>query len=298
MTDADAAAAALWDGLAPQYIQGGGQATPALMDQLLLDLPEVAPSACLDLACGPGRTTQRLAQAFPGADVLGVDLSPVMLEQARLENPGLRFAEGRDTAIPVADASQDFVFCNLGLMLFPEPAPALAEIARVLRPGGELRVGVWGRPEHTTFPTFAAALAKRLGHPVPEPPRSNFHLGEPSALRAAAAETRLDLRSWRRWALRFPYASAADACVDLGLWEGGNSQLREPLGDAWDGFLIAARASIHPSQPVSLRRVSTSPKFVMLPLAITGMEATSLTSLMADRWARHCSSASRAAHAL
>jgi len=240
VTDAYAEEIAFWDGMAPRYSAGAGHRTPALMDELLR--APIDARVCLDVACGPGRTTARLAAKFPDADVSGVDISPAMLEVARAEHPALKFVLGRDTRLPAGDASVDLVTISLGLMLFPEPEPALEEIARVLRPGGELRVGVWGRPERTNFPTFGLALAKRLGHHVPTPPRSNFHLGTADALAAAAAATRLRLVDSRYWALTFPYASGAEACLDLGLTEDEPGFLKEVLGDAWEGFLPKAEA--------------------------------------------------------
>ncbi len=240
VTDPYAEEVAFWDGMARRYARGGGLQTPALMDELLRE--PIAPVRCMDLACGPGRTTARLAARFPDADVVGVDISPAMLEYARREHPHLRFERGRDSRLPAEDASLDLVTISLGLMLFPEPAPALAEIARVLRPGGELRVAVWGRPEHTNFPTFGLALARRLGHDLPQPPRSNFHLGTPVALAATAADTRLELRSSRYHRLLFRYATGADACLDMGLTDDEPGFLEPLLGDAWDDFKPLAEA--------------------------------------------------------
>jgi SAM-dependent methyltransferase len=225
--------------MAPRYFRGAGRMTPALMGELLHDLGPA--EACVDLACGPGLTTRRIAEALPDATVLGVDISPAMVAQARIEAPELRFELGRDTAIPVDDGSQDYVFCSLGLMLFPNAADALAEIARVLRDGGELRCGVWGRAAETNFPTFGVALANRLGHDIPPPPRSNFHLGEPEALAAIADGTRLSLKSWRRHPLRFRYTAAADVCANLGMTEDDPGPLKDLLEeDAWPGFVVEA----------------------------------------------------------
>jgi len=95
----------------------------------------------LDAGCGTGRMSRYLADR--GCDVEGVDLSPGMVEQARLTHPDLNFDVAPLTALPRADDTFD------GVMLWystihtpPEGQPAIyAEAVRVLKPGGHLLVG-------------------------------------------------------------------------------------------------------------------------------------------------------------
>jgi ubiquinone/menaquinone biosynthesis C-methylase UbiE len=96
-------------------------------------LERLPPGVAVDIASGTGRHALRLAQL--GHRVLAVDLSPDMLRQ--LERLGsLGRAVGEMTALPVADAAVDAVVCSLALTHLPVLEPAVAEIARVLRPGG------------------------------------------------------------------------------------------------------------------------------------------------------------------
>ncbi|WP_433504566.1 class I SAM-dependent methyltransferase [Pseudonocardia halophobica] len=92
----------------------------------------------LDAACGTGRHAVRLAER--GHVVVGVDQSPDMLERARTKIPGGRFLEGTLTDLPLPDASVDAAVCALALVHVPELEPAVAELARVVRPGGRILV--------------------------------------------------------------------------------------------------------------------------------------------------------------
>ncbi|TCO55943.1 class I SAM-dependent methyltransferase [Actinocrispum wychmicini] len=90
----------------------------------------------LDAACGTGRYAEFLAGR--GHRVIGVDGSPDMLARARTRVPRGEFLLGDLRQLPVADAAVDLVVCALALTHIPTLKPALAEFARVLRPGGHL----------------------------------------------------------------------------------------------------------------------------------------------------------------
>ena len=91
-----------------------------------------------DLGCGPGRVTAHLASL--GLDAFGVDLSPGMVEVARMRHPGLLFEVGSMLALDLPDASLAGVVAWYSIIHTPaERRPALfAELARVVRPGGWL----------------------------------------------------------------------------------------------------------------------------------------------------------------
>jgi ubiquinone/menaquinone biosynthesis C-methylase UbiE len=106
----------------------------------------------LDLGCGTGTLAIDLKRREPRAELVGLDADPEMLEQARrkAEAAGteLELTEGFSTELPYEDASFDRVLSTLFFHhLDPEPKRrTAAEIARVLRPGGELHVADWGQP--------------------------------------------------------------------------------------------------------------------------------------------------------
>ena len=109
---------------------------PALWSRIA----DVAPGRALDAGCGTGRHARRLVDL--GHDVVGVDLTPEMIDRARGRVPEARFLEGDLRALPLPDAAFDLVVCGLALAHLPDLSPAVAELARVLRPGGRLLVSV------------------------------------------------------------------------------------------------------------------------------------------------------------
>lgn len=83
----------------------------------------------LDVGTGTGAGARVLADRFPQAEVIGVDVSAGMLEEARRLSPGLSFVEGDAASLPFENESFDLV-ANANMIPFPD------EVARVLRPGG------------------------------------------------------------------------------------------------------------------------------------------------------------------
>jgi SAM-dependent methyltransferase len=105
----------------------------------------------IDAGCGPGHWTGYLAER--GVDACGVDQVPEFIEHARTNNPGVRFMLGDLGALPNAAGSIAGVLAWYSL-IHHEPSAlrsALAEFARVLRPGGELLLGFFSGQEVETF---------------------------------------------------------------------------------------------------------------------------------------------------
>ena len=146
----------------------------------------LAPSAgdtVLDLAAGTGDVAEALAER--GAQVISTDLSPVMVEAARRR--GIAGAEHRVMdmqAIDLADASVDAVVSRFGYMLVPDPALALRETRRVLKPGGRLAFATWAPAKRNPWATaYGPVLIERglLEPPKPDEP-GQFSLGEPERI--------------------------------------------------------------------------------------------------------------------
>ena len=112
----------------------------------LLAASAAAPASVLDLATGTADLAIGAARRFPSAQVTGVDLTPAMLEVGRrkvaaaglADRIGLR--EGNALALDLPDAAFDAATCAFGFRNFPDMDRALAECARVLKPGGHLLV--------------------------------------------------------------------------------------------------------------------------------------------------------------
>ena len=95
----------------------------------------------LDVACGRGGSSYHLAQAYPGTDVVGIDLLPANVQVASTlfaNTRGLGYQVGDAQRLSFAPASFDKVFCLEAAFHFPDRSRFLAEAARVLRPGGRL----------------------------------------------------------------------------------------------------------------------------------------------------------------
>ena len=115
---------------------------------VLADVPLESNWTCLEIGCGIGRLLRPIAERVD--KVIGVDLSPKMIDYARdylsdVQNAELHINDGRTLAM-IPDASVDFVFSHLAFqhMTLQEVVEGyLAEVARVLRPGGYCRIQCW-----------------------------------------------------------------------------------------------------------------------------------------------------------
>jgi ubiquinone/menaquinone biosynthesis C-methylase UbiE len=103
-------------------------------------LDGLEPARALDAGCGTGRHARALAQR--GHQVTGADLTPEMLARARSRVPEASFVRADLRALPFADASFALVVCGLALSHLPSLDEAVAELARVLEPGGRLIASV------------------------------------------------------------------------------------------------------------------------------------------------------------
>lgn len=120
----------------------------------------------LDVGTGTGVVAITAARA--GARVTGLDLTPALLEQARenarIAQKDIVWTEGDAEQLPYPDASFDVVVSQFGHMFAPRPDVAVAEMRRVLKPGGRVAFATWP-PEHLTGRIFAF-----VGRNVPPPP--------------------------------------------------------------------------------------------------------------------------------
>ncbi len=109
------------------------------------------PSAVLEIGCGTGSLTVRLAQALPAASVIGLDPDPEALARARAKDSMRRidWRQGTAVELPLPDGCAERVVASLLLhhLTDAEKRDALAEARRVLRPGGRLHVADWGAPQ-------------------------------------------------------------------------------------------------------------------------------------------------------
>ena len=145
----------------------------------------------LDLACGPGTLSYRLARdVSPTGEVVGIDLAAGMIELARREAPpGLpvRFElmDMEDLRFP--DGSFDAATCGHGLSFVPDLPRALSEARRVIKPGSRMAASV---PVDPQKPSEAQAILERtVGGDLPPVPRARDQFSTRQTVEDAAALT-------------------------------------------------------------------------------------------------------------
>jgi ubiquinone/menaquinone biosynthesis C-methylase UbiE len=197
--------AAFFDRVAGQYDRSGPRFF-SYFGQRLVDLAGLPSGAqILDLASGRGAVLFPAAAAVgPQGHISGVDLSERMvieltqeIQQLGASNITVRQMDVEN--LQFSDASFDFIFCGFGLFFFPQLERALAEMRRVLRPGGRLAVSLWDRSMDEQWAWFYQEVQAHLppdpsAKPVPSRPPSGELDTEAGLVRALDAAGFHDIR--------------------------------------------------------------------------------------------------------
>jgi SAM-dependent methyltransferase len=133
-----------WQRQAPTYGQFMGRVTARLADPLLDAASVGSGTRLLDVATGPGYIAGRGAER--GAHVVGIDVAEAMLDLARSRYPGIEFRYGDAERLPFPDATFDAAVGGFVLHHLGRPERAVAEVARVVAPRGEVAFTVWDEP--------------------------------------------------------------------------------------------------------------------------------------------------------
>jgi ubiquinone/menaquinone biosynthesis C-methylase UbiE len=193
----------------------------------------------LDVACGTGLSTFDAAVTVgTKGSVTGIDLSGAMVETAK------RLAQARQATntgflrmdaqrLEFADGTFDAALCALGLMYVPDPLQSLREMRRVVRPGGEVTIAVWGERARcawaSVFPIVDAEVRSEVCPMF-------FHLGSDDALAQTCAEAGLEVRGQGRLSTTLCYDNAERACDAAFI--GG------PVALAWSRFDADTRTRV------------------------------------------------------
>ena len=166
----DAFEAVSWEEKAAAYERFFGVIAGRVVEPLLAAASVGVGTRVLDVATGPGWVAAQAAER--GASVVGVDVAEAMIARARSAHPELDFRRADAHELPFADASFDAVVGNFAIMHLSRPERAMAQCARVLRPGGRLALTAWAHPsEHRLVGVFLDAVAEARATPPADLPR-------------------------------------------------------------------------------------------------------------------------------
>jgi ubiquinone/menaquinone biosynthesis C-methylase UbiE len=169
----------VWEAMAPGWERWRAQLADALTpvrERLIRYLAPQPGETVLELGAGTGETGfEAAAMLGDGGRLVSTDFSRDMVEVARrrgdelgLGNVDYRVIDAE--RIELDSGSVDGVLCQSTYMLVADPAAALAETRRVLRPGGRLALSVWGAPERNPWASIGGMILVERGHmPPPEP---------------------------------------------------------------------------------------------------------------------------------
>jgi ubiquinone/menaquinone biosynthesis C-methylase UbiE len=135
------------------YDQWMGRWSRLLAQEFLKWLDFDAAMKWIDVCCGSGVVTEAIVERGAPASVVGVDASADQIAFAREHRayPNVSFETGDATALRFPDSGFDVAVCGLGLNYIPNPALALKEFRRVIRPGGTVAVYVWDYAQGARF---------------------------------------------------------------------------------------------------------------------------------------------------
>jgi SAM-dependent methyltransferase len=191
---------------------------PAVFDPWAADLVasvDIGPAArVLDIGCGTGIAARHAAgRVGPDGGVIGIDVNPAMLDVARERAAASGLPIGFEAAsaerLPFDDGAFDVVLCQQALQFFDDRPAAVAEMSRVLRPGGRLALSTCRSLGHQPgYQVLIDVLTRHVGVDAAAVIRSPYALGEREAVRALLGRGGLvDVRlRIAVWPARFPSA--------------------------------------------------------------------------------------------
>ena len=177
-----------WNAASEGYEAVFGPLTAQSVDVTLDAAGVIGGCDVLDVCTGHG--VLALAATERGAKVCAVDFSEAMVAAARRNAPSVDCRQGDAQDLPYPDDTFDAVVCGYGILHVPEPDRALAEMRRVLRPGGRVAISVWERPSPANGFGLLLGTVKAHGRvdvPLPHGP-DFFQFGDPEDMKAALAQ--------------------------------------------------------------------------------------------------------------
>lgn len=212
---------------------------------LLAQVPLTAPRRIVDMGCGPGNSTELLAERYPGAELTGLDSSPAMLAEARLRLHKAQFAAA-DAQTWTPEAGAELVFANAIYQWVPDHLAVLPKVLAAMGEGGCLAVQM---PDNFAEPTHELMRVVAADGPWAERLRSTARASLPApriyydALKPVAAK--LDI-----WHSIYNHVLADAAAVVDWVRSTGLRPFLEPLtAEEREAFLSRYQALVAAAYP-------------------------------------------------
>ena len=218
----------------------------------------------IDVACGTGVVTRAAAeQVGPTGTVTGIDIAPDMLAVARGTPAGgapITWLEADAASLPLPDEHYDVGLCQMGLMFMDDRVSALAELRRVLAPGGRIAVNTPGRIQ-PLFEAMEAAIVENIDPGLGAFVGAVFSMHDPSTLADLLRDAGFAEVTSKEYTASFDLPGPAEflwnyinltpmgpAVVDVS--DDARAAMERQVVEAWTPFVVNGRTPV--SQPMAL----------------------------------------------
>lgn len=223
----------------------------AMSRRVLPALPLRTARAVLDVGTGTGGMLPPLRAAAPSAALFGVDVAEGMLALAAEKGVGAHLVMGDAHALPLLSACADVVLLAFVLHRVADPAQALAETARCLRPGGRVATVTWGPGRFATpVGTLWHDEMARAGAGDGQRPAVDHHGLVDAPEKVAALMARAGLSLERAWSEAYSERRDVDATMAALTWDEDRLDALEP--SARDALLRRVRERLEALDPDDL----------------------------------------------
>jgi ubiquinone/menaquinone biosynthesis C-methylase UbiE len=204
-----------WD-KASEYYEKSWQSQLKPAHDLLVEKADVKPGeSILDIAAGTGLITFRLAELLgTKGKILATDISDEMVKIGKELTqskgiPNVEFERMDAENLLIEEPSFDLITCALGIMYFPDPDVSLAEMYRVLKPGGRAVVAIWGSRKKCGWASIFPIVDSRVSSDVCP---MFFNLGEKDVIKYPFEKAGFQNISIEKIEVTLPFSSDEEAC--------------------------------------------------------------------------------------
>lgn len=247
-----------WDKAAPYYeTSWEEQLWPA--QELLLEMTDPQPGErVLDVSCGTGLVTLPLAELIqPFGKITGIDISEKMLERAEVRTlkngaKNVNYLQMDAEKLDLPNRTFDKVVCSLGLMYYPNPEKALQEMYRVLKPGGQVSLLVWGDRKNCGWTEIFPIVDRHVKTDVCP---LFFQLGTGNSLSVVLEQVGFEEIAFKRFSTFLSFENEEQAC-SAAFWGGA-------VALAYHKFDETLRGKVNKEYLTSIEQYRKGKKYVV-----------------------------------